>query len=477
MNPYPPGRTERIKVYLPIYGLDGGGAERVVITLANRLDRARFEPHLILLYSGGRYRSQVRPDVKVTELFRRLPDRARASAPAAAEGLGWRERVKEFVRPRLPPGWVDRYKEIRHGPWVDLLRQEKARLREAARNRLQALRSRRLVTNYVEDFGVWSYVRQSSRDLEPHLAEILDREGPGVMVANLLLANTLAIRVGPPRGIFTAVCVHNTLNDYQVRVEYKKSPLHRADAIIAVSQEVGRIFRRKFGAEKVRVIHNPHDIGAIRRLASEPAAHPWFADRGGPVAVGIGRLRRQKNFQLLIQAVGDLNRRRGARPPVRLLVFGEGPERRLLLRTIRRCGQSANVSLMGWVPNPHAYLARADLFVLSSDWEGLPNTLIEALACEVPAISTDCPSGPREILRDGECGRLVRRGDRAGLVRAMQELLDDPEEARRLRERGLTRAWEFDVSRQVRLYEELIEEGMRKTRQGPRTSEHTPGRP
>lgn len=475
MSPSPVRSAERIKVYLPIYGLDGGGAERVVVTLANRLDRSRFDPHLILLYAGGLYRSQVRSDVKVTELYRQLRERASTAVPAGTGGLGWRGQVKEFLRPRLPPEWIERYKEVRHGPWLDRLRERKARLREASRNRLQALRRRRLVTHYVEDFGVWSYVRQSARVLQPYLEEILDREGPGVIVSNLLLANYLSIRVGPPRGIFTAVCIHNTLNDYQVRVEYAKSPLCRADTIIAVSGEVGRIFQRKFGAERVRVIHNPHDIGAIQRLAAETVTHPWFEDRTGPVVVGIGRLRRQKNFKLLIQAVGDLNRRRGARP-VRLLLFGEGPERRLLLRTIRRHGQRTHVSLMGWVPNPHKYLARADLFVLSSDWEGLPNTLVEALACGVPVISTDCPSGPREILRDGACGRLVRRGDRAGLTKAMHELLDDPHEAQRLRERGAARALDFDVSRQIRLYEEMIEEGIHKTLQMPCASDGIPGR-
>jgi len=474
MNSLPAQRRDKIKVYLPIYGLDGGGAERVVITLAEKLDRSRFEPHLILLYSGGSYRSHVGADVKVSELYKQLPEKGGERAQATAQGRGWQAHVKEFLRPRLPPEWIDRYKEIRHGPWVETLREEKRRFRAATRNRIQALRSRRLVTHYVEDFGVWSYVRQSDRELRPLLEEVLDREGPGVIVSNLLLANYLSIQVGPPRGIFTAVCIHNTLNDYQVRVEYKKSPLHRADTIITVSREVGRIFQRKFGEEKVRVIHNPHDIGAIRARAGEEVSHPWFVPKGGPVVVGIGRLRRQKNFHLLIQAVSDLNRRRAR--PVRLALFGEGPERRQLLRTIRRLGQGENIALMGWVPNPHRYLARADLFVLSSDWEGLPNTLIEALACGVPVISTDCPSGPREILQDGACGRLVRRGDRAGLAGAMQALLDDPQEAQRLRECGQARAWDFDISRQIPLYETLIQEGMEKTLQEPRASQGTPGR-
>jgi glycosyltransferase involved in cell wall biosynthesis len=456
-------QARRIKVFLPIYGLDGGGAEKVVITLANHLDRARFEPVLVLLYTGGKYRSHVKPDVKVIELYAQVSGEAKEkNGRTRSLREGWKRHVKESLREHLPPEWIDRYKKIRHSPWVDVLRQEKTRLRESARNRIQGLRQRRLITHYLEDFGVWSYITQSSRVLQPLFEQVLDQEGPGAIVSNLLLANYLAIQVGASRDLFTAVCIHNTLNDYQVRVEYRKSPLSRADAVIAVSREVGKIFQQKFGQEKVRVIHNPHDIGAIRKHAEAPVTHPWFASKSGPVVMGIGRLRRQKNFQLLIDAVSDLNRER--RQPVRLAIFGEGPERRLLLRRIRRHGQQGNISLVGWVSNPYKYLARADLFVLSSDWEGLPNTLIEALACGVPVISTDCPSGPREILEDGACGRLVKRGNRQELAAAIRGLLDDPQEAQALRTRGLARALEFDISRQVPLYEKLIREGMEKKR-------------
>ena len=455
----PPAR--RIKVFFPIYGLDGGGAEKVVINLANHLDRSTFEPVLILLYMGGQYRSHLRPDVRVIELYQRVSREPREPAgPLKIRELGWKRYLKEALRRRLPPEWIESYKRLRHGPWVEDLHQSKSRFRESLRNYIQRLRQKRLITYYIEDFGVWGYIRQSTRDLLPELEAVLDQEGPGVILSNLLLANYLSIRVREKRPWFTAVCIHNTLDDYQVRVEYRKSPLNQADAIVTVSREVGRIFSRKFGPEKIRVINNPHDIHGIRRLAEEEVRHPWFAPKDVPVVVGIGRLRRQKNFELLLAACREITRGRG--PGLRLVILGEGPERNLLLKKIRRSGQQGNVSLPGWVPNPYPYLARADLFVLSSDWEGLPNTLIEAMACGVPVISTDCESGIREILQDGTCGPIVRRGDRKGLVKAMLGLLENQEQAALFRRRCRNRAMDFDISRQLPRYEKLILEGMER---------------
>jgi len=299
--------------------------------------------------------------------------------------------------------------------------------------------------------------------LQPYFERVLEQEQPAAMVAHLLLANTLALRTGPDRGIFTAVCMHNTLMDYQTREEYNKSPLQRADAIVTVSQAIGRIFQKKFGRDKVRVLYNPHDIRRIQALAREPVLHPWFVQKELPLIVAMGRLSRQKNFLLLVEAVCALNR--SGRLPVRLALFGEGPERDRLMRSIRKNGQQERIRLMGWTANPFRYLAGADLFVLSSNWEGLPNTLIEAMACGVPVISTDCESGPAEILEGGACGRLVPPGDAGALAEAIVEVLTDEATRKALAERGEKRAWAFDVSEQVPAYENLILHGTRKAAQ------------
>jgi len=261
--------------------------------------------------------------------------------------------------------------------------------------------------------------------------------------------------------------MHNTLRDHQTKVEYRESPLDRADVVVTVSHAIARIFRRRWEPGKIRTIYNPHDLGHVRRMAGEAVRHPWFSRKELPVVVGMGRLCRQKNFPLLVEAVSRLNREEGV--PVRLAVFGDGPHRERLMRRIRKHGLQDRIQLMGWEANPFRYLARADLFVLSSDWEGLPNTLIEAMACGVPVISTDCESGPSEILQDGACGVLVPRGDAKGLAAAIRDLLINPEKARELGRRGQSRAGAFDVSVCVSEYERLILEGVEEKRRAARS--------
>ncbi len=414
---------KRIKIFFPIYGLEGGGAERVVTTLIHHLNRTTFEPVLVLLHTGGAYLTQVPPDVKVVELYKKRSGKEEGSG----QGNG---RTKRWIKDTL---------------W--------------------APRRRRMLTHSFEDAAVWMYIRYHTRVLRSPFEDAIEKEKPDAIVANLLLANALALSVGPGRGIYTTVCVHNTLDDYQARVEYKNSPLQRADAIIAVSQTIGSLFQRKFGEEKVHVIHNPHDIEKMGALSREEVSHPWFREKDLPILVGIGRLCHQKNFSLLVEAVSELNRSRET--PVRLAIFGEGPERKGLERLVKRRGEQSRIRFMGWVPNPFKYLARADLFVLSSNWEGLPNTLIEAMACGVPVVSTDCGGGPGEILQEGALGTLVRCGDRAGLKDAILEVLQDVKKSRMLREKGRERALDFGVASQLSLYEDLIIRGVEKKERHP----------
>src|SRR5690606_37626457 len=133
-----------------------------------------------------------------------------------------------------------------------------------------------------------------------------------------------------------------------------------------------------------------------------------------PVLVAAGRLVPQKNFPLLLAAFAQLRAQR----PARLLILGEGRERPRLEAAAHELGIAADVALPGHVDNPYAAYARASLFVLSSDWEGLPTVLIEALACGCPIVATDCPSGPAEILQGGRYGSLVPMGDAAALAQA-----------------------------------------------------------
>jgi glycosyltransferase involved in cell wall biosynthesis len=159
----------------------------------------------------------------------------------------------------------------------------------------------------------------------------------------------------------------------------------------------------------------------LRKKAQAPLDHPWFQPGQPPVVLAVGSLTVQKDFPTLIRAVAHVQETR----PVRLLILGEGQDRPTLEAQVRKLGLEQSISLPGFVANPYAYMARASVFVLSSRWEGLPTVLMEALFCGAPVVATDCPSGPREILRGGQYGRLVPVGEVTALADAIQATLDD----------------------------------------------------
>ena len=181
----------------------------------------------------------------------------------------------------------------------------------------------------------------------------------------------------------------------------------QADAVVAVSRGVADDLLHKVGlpADRVHVIHNPIVFPALAARAAEPLDDPWFAAGQPPVVLGVGRLEAQKDFGTLIRAVARLVRDR----PVRLRLLGEGPQRPALEALVRECGLDAVVQLPGFVENPFAHMRRARVVVLSSVFEGFGNVLVEAMACGTPVVSSDCPSGPSEILDGGRFGGWCRR--------------------------------------------------------------------
>ncbi len=144
----------------------------------------------------------------------------------------------------------------------------------------------------------------------------------------------------------------------------------------------------------------------------------------------MGGLRTAKDFPTLLRAFALMIRER----PARLIILGKGRLREKLLDLGRSLGIEASMDFPGFVENPYGYLAHADLFVLSSLWEGSPNVLTEALAMGTPVVATDCPSGPREILQDGRYGRLVPCADPQAMAQAMLETLEAPPEPSFLKE-------------------------------------------
>jgi glycosyltransferase involved in cell wall biosynthesis len=266
----------------------------------------------------------------------------------------------------------------------------------------------------------------------PALVRYLRRVRPETMLSALNRANITALWAQRLAGVPQRVVINeqNTFSrsNQQLPNWYSQLMLRLvrcfypwADGIVAVSKGVGDDLARVAGIprERIQVIYNPVVTPELRKKAQDSLDHPWFQPGQPPVLLAVGSLTAQKDFTTLIRTFAQVRETR----LVRLLILGEGQERLALEALVRQLGLEQDVSLPGFVANPYSYMARASLFVLSSRWEGLPTVLIEALYCGIPLISTDCPSGPREILRDGQYGQLVPVGDVNALAWAIETTL------------------------------------------------------
>lgn len=223
-----------------------------------------------------------------------------------------------------------------------------------------------------------------------------------------------------------------------------------ANEIVAVSGGVANSLSKIAGLprESIHVIYNPLIPENLENLKQAPCPHPWLQDIERKIVIAAGRLEPQKDYPSLIHAFASLSRRLN----IALIILGEGSERQHLEALIKQQRLESVVHLAGYVENVYAYFVRASAFVLSSAWEGFPSVLIEAMACGIPVISTDCPSGPREILEGGNFGRLVPVGNPLILANAIETTLANPESVKSAKERAL----EFTINRSVTNYLPLL---------------------
>ncbi len=197
----------------------------------------------------------------------------------------------------------------------------------------------------------------------------------------------------------------------------------------------------------------------IPNLVPNPTGNIVVRNPSHPLRlIAIGRLHSQKGFDLLLRAFAPLKKKH---PKWRLIILGEGPLRPELQILLDRLGLLKSVDLPGFVKCPGDYLRASDLFVLSSRYEGFPNALCEAMANGLPVISTDCPSGPSEIIRDGIDGVLVAANDIDVLSTAMDHLMSDEAERKRLSSRAPEIIQRFGVEKMVDLWEDLLVEKKR----------------
>jgi glycosyltransferase involved in cell wall biosynthesis len=185
------------------------------------------------------------------------------------------------------------------------------------------------------------------------------------------------------------------------------------------------------GFRRVQVIANAVDIQLVRKLAEEPLDHLWVGS-SVPVLIAVGRLVEQKGFSYLLQALKILLKRR----PVRLWILGNGPLKSSLEAQARDLGIAEHVQFLGFRPNPFKYTARADIFVLSSLWEGLPSVLLEAMALGLPVVATRAPYGPEEVIQDGSNGCLVSVAQPEAMADCIDALLQDTYRRSRLGRTG-----------------------------------------
>lgn len=362
----------KVTIFSP--SLNGGGAERVMLTLANAIAARGFSVDLILATAQGPYLKDVSPAVRTIDL-----------------------KAGRVIKALLP---LVRY----------LYRERPAALLSA----------------------------MGHANVVALLARKLSRAPTRVVVSE--------------RGLISGE--HELMRGFAARLNYWLIPLlyTGADGICTVSQAAAQDLATfaSLPLQRVKTIYNPFNLARIAQLAAEPLDHPWFAAGQAPVLLAIGRLNEAKDFPVLIRAFAKLRQRRAAR----LVILGEGALRSELEALLAQLGLGSDaVQLPGFVANPFAWLARCSMFVLSSRREGLPGALIEAMACGAPVVSTNCLSGPDEILQGGRWGRLVPVGDFDALAQAMNDTLDTlPAEQPDVRQR----AADFEQERAVDAYLRIL---------------------
>lgn len=281
-----------------------------------------------------------------------------------------------------------------------------------------------------------------TRDSLIPMIRYLKTESPDYLISSLGPQNVIATVSRILSGARTRVFVtqHNALSlQSTTRASFQQRmmpALYRwilplADGVIAVSKGIANDMAKStgFAIDHINVIYNPA-CTAIGPDYSTPI-EPSLSD--GKYIISIGRLVHQKGFDDLLRAFALVTKRH---PELKLVILGTGPLENELKQLSNELGIGSNTYFLGFRPDPRPYLSRADVFVLSSRFEGFGNVLVEALAVGTSVVSTDCDYGPSEILNNGEFGRLVKVGDAAALAEAIEANLQCLHDRERLQARA-----------------------------------------
>ena len=410
-------RALRIAFVLP--DLRGGGAERMILRTARGLMARGHEVDFVLFGTLFHYPDETPPAARLFVLNDAPDDMTRERAP---------DILNRCIT--LLPG---KHGNSQIGDYMRLL--GAVRRRPFAPPNGRWLKEARFIASYVSDEKPDCIVPVLPRD---HIATLWSKS----------LTSTF-----PP----IIPTIHSVLRHEKRKTKCRyRLLLGRSGHVVTVSEGVRDDVLAVTGIPRDRIstIYNPAVTPGIDALQREVPDHPWMTDSGPPIVLSAGRLTHQKDHPTLLRAFHDVSKTRS----LRLIILGEGEQRKQLEALVRELGIQDSVSLPGWSYNIFPFMSRASLFVLSSKYEGLPTVLIEALACGCPCVSTDCPHGPSEILEGGRMGSLVAVGDHAALAGAMRDTLDKPPGKEALRERAKF----FSMEKSVGAYEGLIVEIVRR---------------
>lgn len=285
------------------------------------------------------------------------------------------------------------------------------------------------------DVKVISINTKNRYSLCKHLITLLRHHKPDILFTGVPSFNLIAIIAKYISLTNTKVIISEHSNTFK---EFSKSKnfsyklsfllipfLYRfSDAIIAVSKGVAKDLS-KFSfipCDSIKTIYNPAYSKSIAQVSKFEVNEDWFEYKDCPVIIGVGRLTEQKDFSTLLDAIYTLRKTRN----VKLIIVGDGPMYADLQMKIDSYGLNAYVKLVGFKENPISWINKADVFVLSSKWEGFGNILVEALAAGTTIVSTDCKSGPSEILKGGQLGYLVPTCDVKAMSEKIAYAIDNP---------------------------------------------------
>ena len=265
----------------------------------------------------------------------------------------------------------------------------------------------------------------------PELVEYLNRESPvtiystlagpniTIMIAGKLFSGDIQI-INREATIRSISAERSTGFKKMLENTALKFLYPTADTVVTLSDDAERDLI-EFVADdgfNITKIPNPVDIRRIKTQAAEPVAHEWFTERN-KVVVGVGRLVPKNDFKTLITAFDEFK----STSRDKLVILGKGREEDRLKSFVRE-NSISNVEFLGYVENPYKYMARSDVFALTSRYEGMPNTVLEALACGTPVVATDSPGGTSEVLANGQYGKLAEIGEASQISQLLSETLN-----------------------------------------------------